>query len=187
MDYFNEKVLEADFIITNPPFTKVNKWLQWLIANNKKYFVIRNPSPVTMLHKSVIYDTPDISRKNYIWNFLRPDGSLKGVRCFLESNFVNLHKIKVPVKLEVSEVPPKRYKWDTWQCYKRRIDGEKIWLSCGKVIPPNAKYVAINCLLACEDIEGMTKLYWTNGNFGPLENDTFPYSQIIYKSVIEKS
>ena len=98
-----ERMLNADVIITNPPF-RLREWrpfVEWLIANKKQFFIF---GPILMSHnkkllKLVIDHTMLYIPKNHksnMYDYKRPDGSKQRVAktCFYTTYKVPVYEYK---------------------------------------------------------------------------------------------
>ena len=67
---------EADLVVTNPPFSLLNEYLQFLISRNKGFVIIGNENA---LHYKEIFSLFQANKiwtgYNHVKKFLRPDGS----------------------------------------------------------------------------------------------------------------
>lgn len=79
-DFRSEEVTairdEADFIITNPPFSLFREFIAWVMAGNKKFAVIGNMNAIT--YKEIF----PLIRDNKIWLGNNSGGSIKGNSMF---------------------------------------------------------------------------------------------------------
>ena len=116
IDYFNDldfnseeardRMLKADVIITNPPF-RMKEWrpfVEWLIANNKKFFIWGPYICSTLLLKYVTehaYIYLNKEHKSNVWAYNRPDGTQKPALTFFYTSY------KVPI-LEYKYKPAKK-------------------------------------------------------------------------------
>ena len=98
-DYYKHHDLyrKADIVITNPPFTKISKWILFLYEMNKE-FIIWAPFTVfqfASLSKYIINDELKvICYGTEISNFLRPDGKIKrATDTYILSNISYLHNV----------------------------------------------------------------------------------------------
>lgn len=98
-DYYKHHDLyrKADIVITNPPFTKICKWILFLYEMNKE-FIIWAPFTVfqfASLSKYIINDELKvICYGTEISNFLRPDGKIKrATDSYILSNISYLHNV----------------------------------------------------------------------------------------------
>ena len=98
-DYYKHHDLyrKADIVITNPPFTKICKWILFLYDMNKE-FIIWAPFTVFLyksLSKYIINDELKvICYGTEISNFLRPDGKIKrATDSYILSNISYLHNV----------------------------------------------------------------------------------------------
>ena len=98
-DYYKHHDLyrKADIVITNPPFTKICKWILFLYEMNKE-FIIWAPFTVyqfASLSKYIINDELKvICYGTEISNFLRPDGKIKrATDTYILSNISYLHNV----------------------------------------------------------------------------------------------
>lgn len=94
----HERMLNADVIITNPPF-RLREWrpfVEWLIANKKQFFIwgpLLQTGSIKLLQfvtsNSMMYMS--IKNKSNIWLYNRPDGSQKPAITYFYTTY------KVPV------------------------------------------------------------------------------------------
>lgn len=98
-DYYKHHDLyrKADIVITNPPFTKICKWILFLYEMNKQ-FIIWTPFTTftyASLSKYIINDELKvICYGKEINNFLRPDGKIKrATETYILSNINYLHNV----------------------------------------------------------------------------------------------
>lgn len=98
-DYYKHHDLyrKADIVITNPPFTKISKWILFLYEMNKE-FIIWAPFTVFLfasLSKYIINDELKvICYGTEISNFLRPDGKIKrATDTYILSNISYLNNV----------------------------------------------------------------------------------------------
>lgn len=108
-DYSSEECLnilkEADFIITNPPFSKSKEFIYLLVQYNKQFLVIGNENAFSStLIFPLLKEHKIWTGQNKVKNFLQPDGSIKtfGNVCWFtnlpnsEKPFINLTKTYDP-------------------------------------------------------------------------------------------
>lgn len=106
-DYYkhNDLYRKADIVITNPPFTKICKWILFLYEMNKE-FIIWTPFTIFQ-HKSLSYYVIKDQLKCILHNkelnyFERPDGSIKYVGTIIIIS--NIQKFKsYSKKLKIDE------------------------------------------------------------------------------------
>lgn len=98
-DYYKHHDLyrKADIVITNPPFTKICKWILFLYEMNKE-FIIWAPFTVFQYKSLSEYVIKDqlkvICYGTEISNFLRPDGKIKrATDTYILSNISYLHNV----------------------------------------------------------------------------------------------
>lgn len=126
-----ERMLNADVIITNPPF-RLREWrpfVEWLIANKKQFFIwgplFQSGSRKTLkliLNYGMIYRPKD--HKHNVWMYDRPDGSQKAaITEFYTSYKVPKYKYKyepakeeqyyegIPVYDKLHNIPPDYMDW----------------------------------------------------------------------------
>ena len=118
IDYFNDldfnseeardRMLKADVIITNPPFS-MKYWrpfIEWLITNNKKFFIwgpyIHSKLLKYVTEHAYLYSNKE--HKHNTWAYNRPDGTQKAaITCFYTSYKVPILEYKYkPAKKEQS-------------------------------------------------------------------------------------
>jgi len=179
VDYFNPKVLEADYIITNPPFHQVNKWLKWLSDNGKKWAVVKGFINCYYNRKcNRILDPPETSYYDAgDWQFDRPDGTKKGVGVLYSSNFADYTYSRAPKELFYSD-----YKHPTYTNNKIITDAPLYYIeNCSKNgVPKDAKYIALSARFEVNKIKGWKKCYTTNGYFGTV-NGKAPFTRVIWE------
>ena len=186
VDYYNAKVLEADFIITNPPFHRVNNWLRWLCVKGKKWAVVKGTT-YPWIFGIVYKDPPEISYwKAGRWMFNRPDGMAPSSVdvCYI-SNFSDYEFAKEePTRLTINTDPdyhPVVYEFTEGSTPSRMFDAPVYFIDNPKKngVPPDAKFVALPTLFEMNHIEGWVKVWLSNGNAGKV-NGKVPFSRIIW-------
>ena len=83
---------EADYIITNPPFSKIEKFLNLINKYHKYYMLI---VPVLLCYKT--YFRKNINKIYAIKcqdKFIKPNNSLEAQPCVAINNFYNFHKYR---------------------------------------------------------------------------------------------
>jgi len=186
VDYYNAKVLEADFIITNPPFHGVNDWLRWLCVKGKKWAVVKgiaSPCVFGIRYK----DPPGISYW-YAgrWTFNRPEGIAPSSAdvCYV-SNFSNYEFAKEqPTRLTINTDPkyhPPVYEFKEGNTASRMFDAPVYFIENPKKtgVPPDAKFVALPTHFELNHIEGWVKVYLTSGAEGKV-NGKVQFQRIIW-------
>ena len=178
VDYYNPKVLEADYIITNPPFHQVNKWLKWLSANGKKWAVVKGFLNCYYDRDcNFIKDPPETSYFDAGgWWFDRPDGTKKGVGVLYSTNFADYTYSRQPKVLTYSDYPHPTYET------KVLTDAPVYYIVNAKKngVPKDAKYVGLSARFEVNKIKGWKKICSTNGVFG-LVNGKRLFERIIWE------
>ncbi len=77
---------EADFIVTNPPFSLFREFLKWIVEANKKFLIIGNQNAIT--YKEVF----PLIKDNRVWLGITMDSSNRWFQ--LPDNYENYHKIE---------------------------------------------------------------------------------------------
>lgn len=103
--YCKKYVDACDVIITNPPFSKMVDFIDFLLENNKKFIIIG--SKLTSGYKNFFA----YWKNNYVHNvktkpsfFIRPDGSLADIGCYWYSNIdIGLPKKQIIENTDKSE------------------------------------------------------------------------------------
>ena len=103
-DFLSEEVSklrdEADFIITNPPFSLFKEFLKWIIAGEKNFIIIGN------MHALTYKETFSLVQKNRLW--LGATNFNKGMYFYVPSDFVHSENYKFDRSrdgLKVNRVP----------------------------------------------------------------------------------
>lgn len=127
-----ERMLNADVIITNPPF-KMSEWrpfVEWLITNKKRFFIFgpilmsSNKKLLKLVSDNTIWFRPRTSKSN-MYNYNIPDGSKQRVATtfFYTTYNVPIYKYKykpinenqfyngIPVYDRVNNIPPDYNGW----------------------------------------------------------------------------
>jgi len=187
VDYYNAKVLEADFIITNPPFHRVTDWLRWLCRRGKKWAVVRGIVSPWIFGTLFFKDPPEISYW-YAgrWMFNRPDGMApSSVDVCYVSNFSDYDFAKEePTRLTINTDPeyhPAVYEFNEGNRTSRMFDAPVYFIENPKKngVPPDAKFVALPTLFELNHIVGWVKVYLTNGGEGKV-NGKITFQRIIW-------
>lgn len=193
VDYYNSKVLEADFIITNPPFHGLNDWLKWLCVKGKKWAVVKGiTGHVVYRSGTLVRDPAEISYwKAGRWMFNRPDGmSPSSVDVCYVSNFSNYEVAKKePTRLTINTDPeyhPAVYEFKEGSTASKMFDAPVYFIENPKKngVPPDAKFVALPTLFEMNHIEGWIKVGLTQGNNGKV-NGKIPFERIIWMKELD--
>ena len=189
VDYYNSKVLEADFIITNPPFHGLNDWLKWLCYKGKKWAVVKG-SVTPWIFGLVFYkDPPEISYwKAGRWMFNRPEGiAPSSVDVCYISNFSNYEFAKEePTRLTINTDPeyhPAVYEIKEGSMASRMFDAPVYFIENPKKngVPPDAKFVALPTLFEMNHIEGWVRVALSGGfSTNMMVNGKHPFSRIVW-------
>lgn len=178
VDYYNPKVLDADFIVTNPPFHGLNKWLRWLSDNGKKWAVVKGILRCRYKEaKTIIQDAPETSYYDADWReFNRPDGTKKRIHVLYSSNFTDYTYSRAPKEIFYSD-----YTHPTFDT-KIITDAPIYYIeNCKKNgVPRDAKYIALSALFEVNKIKGWTKYAILNSTYGTV-NGKNVFERIIWK------
>lgn len=194
VDYYSPQVLKADFIITNPPFHKVNEWLRWLCSNGKKWAVVKSSTTCYCYRDASLLTEREYDISYHLagrWAFNRPDGSQGSVDVLYSSNFVDYECLKeAPTELKYmddgAELPPVYTLTNQKFLSKFRYD-PVYYISNVKQngVPRDAKFVALPYLFECNKIKGWKKVAVTQGGDAKV-NGKIPFQRMIWERVNEQ-
>lgn len=188
VDYTNDRVLEADYIVTNPPFSGINKWLQWLCDYGKKWAVVRNIVPYYKLKSSWLFDRPETSYMTAgDWAFDRPDGSKRVISVNFSSNFCDYRYTQPPTELFFSDYPHPIYSKHNFQ--SKGIDvgiTEPIYYieaALTNGIPRDAKYIALPYSIGVTGVVGYEKVGVHCSGIEELNTGYKPWARVMFRKV----